>query len=214
MTIARIRAGAMRRPIAAVVCLAFSGCSFATVQRARPAAEVEDPRVVETCTTARSAPVADSVLAGVGLVGGYFGLLASAGMDCSTTTTSSGTSRSCGNDGGDAVALANLAAMAAGGVFLGSAIYGHATTAQCRRHIAAERRCASGDVWTCDKLSPGWRPPPGWRAPGAVLEPVPGSGPGAAPPPIPPPGNAPPAPPANAPPPPAAPAAPTGADAR
>lgn len=191
-----------RRLIAACTCLALSGCSFVNVQRARPPAEVEDPRVLETCTTTSEAPAADTVLAGVGLIGGYAWMIYSLMPAPNCTETYSSTCSSRGNP------LPGLGAMVAGGVFVGSAIYGYVSTARCRRHIVAERRCASGDLWTCQKLSPGWRPPAAWRAPGALLEPVPGS---TMPGPIPPPWNAQRAAPGGAP---AAPVTPPPPDAR
>lgn len=158
----------LRRRVAAAVCLVFAGCSFATVQRPQTPA---DPREPERCTTSPAAPIADSALAGVGLFSGLvFGPFFT---DCARSrSTSPSGSTSAGGCGGDrGVQLAGLAAFAAGGVFLGSALHGHLSTARCRRQVSAGRRCADGDVRSCKKLNPAWPLPPGWRAPGAVLEP-------------------------------------------
>lgn len=150
------RATAARR-LGAVLCLALTGCSVVAVQRARPPAEVEDPRVLEPCTTSAAAPIADTVLAAAALGVGYVALAIEMMAPCSR----------CERDGAPA-----LAALATGGVFLGSALFGHVNTARCRHARVDGRRCANGDAWSCHKRSPGWTPPPGWRAPGAVLEPA------------------------------------------
>jgi hypothetical protein len=167
------RPAAAGRLLAAAACLALSGCSFATVQRARPPAEVEDPRVLDPCTSSPAAPVVDSALAGIGLGVGYLAAALAVAPSASCPDTSAGTS-SCRRDSSEQFS-AGMAAMAAGGVSLGSAIYGHISTGKCRRRLTAGRRCANGDLWMCQKLSPRWAPPAGWRAPGAVLEPRPAS---------------------------------------
>lgn len=173
--LSRARRTAARRVIAASTCLVVSGCSFTTVRRVRPAAEVEDPRVVETCTRVPAAAIADSVVAAVGFAAGLL-MITAAPVSCGPSSTSGTGSNGTSNGGctGGGVPVAGLTAMVAGGVFVGSAIYGHASAAQCRRHVAAARRCANGDAWMCQKLSPGWTPPPGFRPAGSVLELEPG----------------------------------------
>jgi hypothetical protein len=170
------------RSLAAALAILMSGCSFATVSRVRPPADVDDPRVTDTCTATSQAAVLDTVLGAAGLVAGYGLLLTSiANASCDTTTTGGGTCKPANPGPG-------LAAIGAGALFAGSAIYGYVSTAQCRRHVEAGGRCANGDLGACQKVKPGWVPPQGWRA-GATLEPRPQ--PAAQPPPAPP---APPAP--------------------
>ncbi len=171
---------ALRRGvIASVVAVLASGCSFVSVQRARPPQAVEDPRVLDTCTTSRSAAVADTVIGAAALVAGYAMILNEAvkHQDClDSHPYSSSTCDSVGNP------LPGLAVMGGSLAFAGSAIYGYTVTAQCRRKITAGGRCQNGDLGACQKLKPGWVPPPGWRA-GPTLEPRPVEPPPAAPPP-------------------------------
>jgi hypothetical protein len=171
-----------------------SGCSFASVQRPRPPDAVDDPRTPDTCTTSSEAPVADTVLGGIGLVGGYvaFVLSLAEDLDCVDTATHSCSS---GNP------APGLAVMGAGALFAASAIYGYVATAKCRHRIVASGRCANGDLGACWRVKPGWAPPPAWRS-GPTLQPRPY----AAPPAYAPPGGTPewtqePAPPAAPPPP-------------
>ncbi len=169
MTTSRHRPKVARRLLAAALAMLVSGCSFVSVQRARPPQAVEDPRLVDTCTTSRQAPVADTVLGAAALVAGYAMILSEAvkHQDCLDSHPYS--SSSCDDVGnplpGLGVALAALP-------FTGSAIYGYTTTAQCRRKVTAGGRCQNGDLAACQKVKPGWAPPPGWRA-GATLEPRP-----------------------------------------
>jgi hypothetical protein len=148
------RATAARRLLAAAVCAGFTGCSVVSVQRPRPPAEVEDPRVLEPCTTWPVAPVLDHVVAVAALFVGFTSYIV----------------QSMGPDGNY---KPTLAALATAGAFGGSATYGYVTTARCRHVREDDRRCVNGDLWTCQKLSPGWTPPPGWRAPEGGLEPGP-----------------------------------------
>lgn len=161
------RTSALRLFAAAVaVSFSFSGCSFATVQRARPLTEIDDPRVADDCTTSNAAPGADTALAVAGIIAGNVLLMDATKTDpnCDSRRTTCGPS---GNPGpGIAVALA-------GAVFTGSAIYGYFSTARCRNRVAAANQCATGNGVACHKLSPGWSPPVGWRPPGALLEPAP-----------------------------------------
>ncbi len=181
MTTSRDRRTVARRLLAAALGMLLSGCSFMSVQRPRSPAVTEDPRMPDTCTTSNQAAVADTVLAGVGLVAGYIWLLSEVvkGTDCIETSTST-----C-NSGNPAP---GLGVMAAGGVFAGSAIYGWVSAAQCRHRVVAGSRCASGDIAACQRLKPGWVPPPGWRA-GPTLEPRPVPMPPPAPPAPPAPGS-------------------------
>jgi len=158
------RDGTVRGPLlAATLGILVSGCSFASVQRPRPPAAVQDPRVLDTCTASSAPPIADTVLGGVGLVAGYVATVVALldETSCVDSTTSSCHSGS---------VAPGLAMMAAGAVFAGSAVYGYVSTAQCRRRVVVGGRCANGDLNACQKLKPGWVPPPGWRA-GAILEP-------------------------------------------
>jgi hypothetical protein len=160
------RSTAPRRLVAAAVAVSFSGCSFATVQRARPPAEIDDPRVADDCTTSNLAPGADTALAVSGMIAGNVMLMEMNKADpgCDSTRTRCGT---VGNP------VPGLAAIVAGAVFTGSAVYGYFTTAKCRNRVAAANRCATGDGYACNKLSPTWSPPAGWRPPGSLLEPAP-----------------------------------------
>lgn len=160
------RSTAARRLLAAAVAVSFSGCSFATVQRARPPAEIDDPRVADDCTTSKLAPGADTALAVVGVV---------ANVVLTNTKSSCDPSRSSCNSH----YLPPLAAGIAGAVFTGSAIYGYFSTARCRNRVAAADRCASGNESACYKLRPTWSPPAGWRPAGAFLEPAPTAAPAA-----------------------------------
>lgn len=161
------RTSALRLFAAAVaVSFSFSGCSFATVQRARPLTEIDDPRVADDCTTSNAAPGADTALAVAGIVAGNVLLMDATKTDpnCDSRRTTCGPS---GNVGpGIAVALA-------GAVFTGSAVYGYFTTARCRNRVTAANQCAAGDGYACNKLRPTWSPPSGWRPAGALLEPAP-----------------------------------------
>lgn len=163
-----VRAARVRRLLAAAVCVVFCGCSFVSVQRSRAPEAIQDPRVLDDCSTSRQAPVVDTVLAAAGLIGGYAMMLAALmkNVDCVETSTNKCES---GNP------LPGIGVMAAGGVFTGSAIYGYVTTAQCRRRVVVGQRCGNGDLMSCQRLKPDWRPPPGWRPQGAVLEPMPAS---------------------------------------
>ncbi len=165
MTTSRERPAVARRLLAAALGVLMSGCSFVSVQRPRPPLAVEDPTVLDTCTTSSQAPIADTVLGAAGLVAGYVAMLVSLAddFDCVETTTST-----C-DSGSPAPALALFGA---GALYAGSAVYGYVSTAQCRRRVVAGGRCANGDVGACLRLSPGWAPPPGWRA-GPTLAPRP-----------------------------------------
>ena len=156
----RIRPTAPRRLLVAALGVLMSGCSFMSVQRPRPPAAIEDPRVADTCTASSQTAIADTVLGAAGLVAGY-ALMVSAVLECNETATGYCES---GNP------LPGLAIMGAGGVFAGSAIYGYVSAAQCRRHVVASGRCANGDLGACNRLKPDWAPPAGWRA-GPTLEP-------------------------------------------
>jgi hypothetical protein len=164
------RSTAARRLLAATVVVSFSGCSFATVQRARPPAEIEDPRVADDCTTSNLAPGADTALAVAGVIAGNVILADATKPDpnCDSRRTTCGPS---GNVG------AGLAVAIAGAVFTGSAVYGYLTTAKCRNRVAAANQCAAGDGYACNKLRPTWSPRAGWRPPGALLEPAPAAAP-------------------------------------
>lgn len=170
MTRTSAREPRARQLLAAVVCVAYSGCSFATVQRSRPPEAIQDPRVLDDCSASREAPVADTVFAAAGLVAGYALMIAALAKNADCIQTSTNRCES-GNP------LPGLGVMAAGGVFAGSAIYGYVTTAQCRRRVVVGQRCGNGDLMSCQRLKPDWMPPPGWRPRGAVLEPMPASAP-------------------------------------
>jgi hypothetical protein len=144
-----------RRLIAAGLAVTVSGCSFVSVRRPTPRIEVEDPRQLDACTTAPAAPVLDTVLAAAGLVAGYVAMVVSLmeSADCIETTTARCDSGS---------PAPGLALFGAGALFTGSAVYGHVSTARCRRRVAAGGRCADGDLGACQRLKPGWTPPE-WR---------------------------------------------------
>lgn len=167
------RRTAARRVLAAAVVVSFSGCSFTTVQRARPLGEIDDPRIADDCTTSNAAPGIDTALAVAGIIASNVMLADATKPDpnCDSRRTTCGAS---GNVGpGLAVALA-------GAVFTGSAVYGYFTTAKCRNRVAAANQCAGGDGYACNKLRPTWSPPAGWRPPGALLEPAPAVAPASA----------------------------------
>jgi hypothetical protein len=171
MTYPRDRATLARWLLAAALGMVVSGCSFVSVQRPRSPAAVDDPRVLDTCTTSSGAPIADTVLAGVGLVAGYVATMVALVdeaycIDRATSSCHSGNPAS------------GLAVMGTGLIFAGSAIYGYVSTAKCRHRVVAGGRCAYGDFNACQKLKPGWLPPPGWRA-GAIFEPSPPTPPAA-----------------------------------
>lgn len=163
MMISRGRPTFARHVVAAALATFMSGCSFVSVQRPRSPAEIADPRLPDTCTTTPASAIADSVLGGAGVAVGYVatvvGLMGD--MGCSRTATSGCSS---GN------AAPGLAILGAGAAFVGSAIYGYVSTAQCRHRIRAGGRCGTGDLGACQRLKPGWVPPAGWRA-GGILEP-------------------------------------------
>jgi hypothetical protein len=159
----------VRRPsrvLAAALAIVMSGCSFVSVNRVRQPADVSDPRVLDTCTASSDAAIGDTVLAGAGIIAGNAMLFAAAAdASCSSTTTGSSTCKT-----GDPAP--GLAVLAAAMLFTGSAVYGYITTAQCRRHVETGGLCATGDYYACQRLKPGWTPPPGWRA-GPTLDPRP-----------------------------------------
>lgn len=134
-------------PSLLAVALAFlmSGCSIASVQRRRPAAAVEDPRVPDTCTATQAAPIADTVMAAAVLALGYGLIALEAGLR--------------GDD-----FFMGRAIMGVGAGYAGSAAYGYVSTAQCRRRVAANMRCAKGDLVACQEVKPGWPATGSWRA--------------------------------------------------
>ncbi len=154
MTSSRDSQRVIRHLLAAVVGVALSGCSFVSVQRARPPAKVEDPRAPEECTTSKRAPIVDTVIAAAGFTAAVVATAAFAEE----------------NPDGQGYWIVGLPFYAVGGLSAGSAAYGYTTTAQCRRRIALGARCANGDLEACLRRKPGWEPPPGWRA-GPTLEP-------------------------------------------
>jgi hypothetical protein len=170
MTISRVRSTVGRRLLAAALSTLVSGCAFVSVQRHRPPAAVEDPGAPDTCTTSSGAAVADTVIGAAALVGGYIAMIVSVMDDIDNCWESSSTT--CDEDHGSPAA--GLAIMGAGAVYAGSAVYGYVSTAQCRRRVAASGRCADGDLGACQKVKPGWAPPPGWRSgPSFAPRPVP-----------------------------------------
>lgn len=134
----RIRPTLPRRLPAVATAVLMSGCSIASVQRPRPAAAIEDPRVPDTCTSTVRAPVADTVMGAAVLALGYGLLALDAGM------------RGAGTRG------PGLVTIGVGAAYAGSATYGYVSTAQCRRRVAANGRCANGDLVACHKVKPGW----------------------------------------------------------
>ena len=183
MTTLRERSALRRGAVAAALAILGSGCSFVSVQRARPPEAVEDPRVIDTCTASKQAAVADTVIGAAALVAGYAMILSEAvkHQDCLDSHPYS--SSSCDGVGNP---LPGLAVAGGSLAFAGSAIYGFTTTAQCRRKVTAGGRCQNGDLAACQKVKPGWMPPPGWRA-GPTLEPRPVLAPPGPPPSTPPP---------------------------
>lgn len=137
MASSRVRPMLPRRLLAVAIAFLMSGCSFANVHRPRPAAAVEDPRVPDTCTATVRAPVADTVMGAAVLVLGCGLIVLDARMR--------------GDD-----PVPGLAIMGAGAAYVGSATYGYVSTAQCRRRVAANGRCANGDLVACHKVKPGW----------------------------------------------------------
>ena len=169
MTTLRERRALGRGLAGPALAVLFSGCSFVSVQRARPPQAVEDPRVLDTCTTSKQAAVADTVIGAAALVAGYAMILSEAvkHQDCLDSHPYS--SSSCDGVGNP---LPGVAVLGGSLAFAGSAVYGYTTTAQCRRKVTTGGRCQNGDLAACQKLKPGWVPPPGWRA-GPTLEPRP-----------------------------------------
>lgn len=152
MTISRARPKLARRLIAAALVMLVSGCSIVSVQRPRSPRRVEDPRVLDDCTRAPAAPILDTVLAAAGLAVGYLAALES----------------SWGSPPGTGPSDLSLAIMGTGALFTGSAVHGHISTGKCRRRVRTGEWCANGDLDACQRLKPGWAPPPEWR-PGATL---------------------------------------------
>jgi hypothetical protein len=142
------------RTFAATACLlASTGCSWITVARP-PQGPVEKGERL-TCTTSVAAPVTDTVVSAVGVVGGGAGLISGiAASTCSDAT--------CVITLPWAVVVATAGALLLGvGVMEAfSAAYGFGETAQCRDLERAQLACVSGVEASCAFLQDRSAPAP------------------------------------------------------
>ena len=136
------------RPLAIVLAILSSGCSWAMV--ARPPPLPVEPLAPLACTTETAPPIVDAVVAATGITAGALAVALSdrAGY-CADSSTATSTAR-CPRD--RSLVVGGLVAMGLGVVAGASSVTGLSRTARCHELDRLQRACWAGVEPSCAAL--------------------------------------------------------------